>query len=103
MIDFYSMTIRAFKLPLEDRCEDYGQVAYYLGTLPEAPHAFLLDDHHLFQTGKPYPVCGNTADMLMHSRYGRHFKIVGEKQIHYGLFDCGPDASASAPEVAPGA
>lgn len=30
VIDFYSMTIRAFKLKLEDRCEDYGQIATYL-------------------------------------------------------------------------
>jgi arsenite methyltransferase len=26
---FYSITYRTFKLPLEDRCEDYGQVAFY--------------------------------------------------------------------------
>ena len=45
-INFYSMTIRAFKLPesLEDICEDYGQVAYYDGTIPEAPHTFVLDE-----------------------------------------------------------
>jgi hypothetical protein len=34
-IDFYSRTIRAFKLDsLEDSCEDYGQLATYLGTVP---------------------------------------------------------------------
>ena len=34
-IGFQSMTIRAFKLSsLEDICEDYGQVAVYLGTDP---------------------------------------------------------------------
>ena len=27
----------AFKLALEDRCEDYGQVATYLGTIEESP------------------------------------------------------------------
>jgi SAM-dependent methyltransferase len=49
-IQFYSMTIRAFKLSdsVEDICEDYGQVAYYNGTIPEAPHVFTLDDHHVF-------------------------------------------------------
>src|SRR5262245_46795878 len=64
MVDFYSMTVRAFKLDLEDRCEDYGQVAYYGGTLPEHPHQFALDDHHLFRAGQPMLVCGNTAAML---------------------------------------
>ncbi|MGH8562462.1 MAG: methyltransferase domain-containing protein, partial [Nevskiales bacterium] len=39
-IGFYSMTVRAFKLGLEDRCEDFGQVATYLGTLSEQPRAF---------------------------------------------------------------
>ena len=90
-IRFYSMTIRAFKLNLEDRCEDFGQVAYYFGTLPEHPHQFALDDHHLFKTGQPMLVCGNTADMISATRYARHFRIAGDKSVHYGLFDCAPD------------
>jgi len=88
MIGFYSMTIRAFKLELEDRCEDYGQVAYYLGSIPDHPHTFLLDDHHLFMTGQPMLVCSNTAAMLAQSRYGLHFKVIGDTSIHYGLFNC---------------
>ncbi len=96
MVNFYSMTIRAFKMPLEDRCEDYGQVAYYLGTIPEYPHAFMLDDHHLLKTGQPLVVCSNTASMLKDSRYGRHFKIVGDTNTHYGIFDCAPDAGAAS-------
>lgn len=87
---FQSLTHRVFKLPLEDKCEDYGQVAYYLGSIPESPHAFLLDDHHYFEAGRPMTVCGNTADMLAKSRYGRHFKVVGDKACHFGLFPCGP-------------
>lgn len=90
MIDFYSMTIRAFKVEVEDRCEDYGQVAYYLGTIPEAPHAFTLDDHHVFKTGMPMLVCSNTARMLQKTRYSKHFRVVGDESTHYGLFDCGP-------------
>ncbi|MEV6055833.1 methyltransferase domain-containing protein [Streptomyces sp. NPDC052107] len=31
---FTSRTVRAFKLPLEDRCEDYSQVAVYQGSTP---------------------------------------------------------------------
>ncbi|MDO9104833.1 MAG: methyltransferase domain-containing protein [Methylovulum sp.] len=90
MVKFRSVTVRAFKLPLEDRCEDYGQVACYLGSLPEHPHAFDLDDHHHFETGRPLRVCGNTADMLGATRYAGHFQILGEKATHFGLFDCTP-------------
>ncbi len=93
MIDFYSMTIRVFKLPLEDKCEDYGQVGYYLGTLPEFPHEFKLDDHHIFKKGHPFLVCGNTADMISKTRYQKHFKVIGTQEIHYGLFDCAPQNS----------
>jgi len=93
---FESITWRAFKLPLEDRCEDYGQVATYLGGLPDHPHRFVLDDHHLFERGKPLRVCGNTADMLGGSRYAAHFRIDGDKQHHYGLFDCSPNIPASS-------
>jgi SAM-dependent methyltransferase len=89
MIDFYSMTVRAFKLDtLEDICEDYGQAAMYLGTIPELPHQFILDDHHIFKTNKPMLVCGNTASMLQETRYGRHFKLSGDRSIHYGPFGC---------------
>jgi len=96
-IDFYSMTVRVFKLEgLEDRCEDYGQVGYYLGTIPEHPWSFALDDHHTFVTGKALLVCGNTAAMVSETRYGRHFRVVGDRSLHYGLFDCGVAESAGA-------
>jgi SAM-dependent methyltransferase len=93
---FYSATVRAFKLPLEDRCEDFGQVARYLGTIAEHPHEFALDDHHLFVAGKPMLVCGNTADMITATRYARHFTVDGDKSRHFGLFDCSPAASTGA-------
>ena len=90
MIDFYSMTIRIFKLAsLEDICEDYGQVARYLGTIPDQPGKFILDDHHAFITGKPELVCGNTASMLTETRYKNHFKVEGDRTTHYGPFACG--------------
>ena len=95
MIDFYSKTIRAFKLDLEDLCEDYGQVAYYQGTLPESPHQFLLDDHHVFKTGQPMLVCGNTAAMVGDTRYGRHFKVIGDRSTHFGPFDCAPSPGSA--------
>ncbi|OAI04358.1 methyltransferase domain-containing protein [Methylomonas methanica] len=90
MVQFDSVTVRAFKMPLEDRCEDFGQVAVYLGTIDQQPHSFDLDDHHHFETGRPLRVCGNTADMLACSRYGDHFHVLGDKSRHFGLFDCSP-------------
>lgn len=97
MIDFYSMTIRAFKLSnLEDICEDYGQVAYYLGSVSDQPHRFPLDDHHTFIAGKPMLVCGNTAAMVRDTRFGTHFKVKGDLSVHYGPFDCSPAAAKEA-------
>lgn len=91
MVEFYSMTVRAFKLhDLEDICEDYGQVAVYNGTLDGHPHWFDLDDHHRFLTGKPMLVCGNTASMLQNTRFAKHFRVSGDRSVHYGAFDCGP-------------
>jgi arsenite methyltransferase len=91
LVDFYSITVRAFKLDaLEDICEDYGQVATYLGTIPECPHRFELDDHHFFKTGKPMLVCGNTAAMVEETRFGKHFKVTGDRRTHFGPFPCGP-------------
>lgn len=37
LIEFYSMTVRAFKLELEDRCEDHGQIATYLEQFQKHP------------------------------------------------------------------
>jgi len=91
MVGFTSATVRAFKLAgLEDLCEDYGQVATYLGTVEEAPHRFVLDDHHAFVTGKPMLVCGNTAAMLQETRFGRHFRVQGDRSLHFGPFPCTP-------------
>lgn len=95
-IIFSSRTVRAFKLTLEDQCEDYGQVAVYLGTIPDEPHGFVLDDDHFFETGRPVLVCGNTADMLSHTRYAPYFRVMGNKEQHFGLFPCGPAVAAVA-------
>ena len=93
-VQFTSKTIRAFKLAaVEDRCEDYGQVAYYRGGLAEMPHRFFLDDHHVFERGRPTLVCGNTAAMVEETRYGRYFEVAGDRSMHYGLFDCAPTST----------
>lgn len=99
MIGFESLTVRAFKLDLEDRCEDYGQSATYRGDIPYHPHRFVLDDHHVFERDRPMLVCGNTAAMLADTRYAPHFEVTA-RRAHFGLFECGPTpvpgASAAA-------
>ena len=89
MIDFYSVTVRAFKVELEDICENYGHEACYNGTIPECPNSFILDDHHEFKTGIAVPVCGNTANMLSQTRFAKHFLVKGDFSTHYGVFKCG--------------
>eukprot|EP00466_Bigelowiella_natans_P018834 jgi/Bigna1/81221/fgenesh1_pg.78_\ len=75
--NFYSITYRCFKLSnMETLCEDYGQVAYYKGTLPNNPNSYMLDDHHVFETGKPMLVCGNTASMVSETWMKEHFEVV---------------------------
>ena len=60
---------------LEPRCEDYGQVATYLGGVPGAEAVLWLDDHHAFEVGRPERVCGNTADMLTRTRFAPFFRV----------------------------
>ena len=103
MIDFYSMTVRAFKLDFEDRCEDYGQVATYLGGIQEAPQAFVLDDHHTFEKNRPMLICGNTAMMLQKTRFAEFFKISGDMNQHFGLFDCAPAGTNTSVDNSVGA
>jgi len=98
MVRFTSRTLRAFKLELEDRCEDYGQVATYRGTIEGHPHRLQLDDHHTLETGRPVRVCGNTAAMLSETRYGAHVRVEGDRSVHFGLFDCGTGQGEPGPE-----
>lgn len=101
---FTSLTIRAFKLAsIEDRCEDFGQVAYYNGGIEESPHAFELDDHHLFEKGRPMLVCGNSAAMIQETRFGKYFTVTGDRSTHFGLFDCGDSTIATEGESTAGA
>lgn len=86
---FFSVTYRLLKLGgLEPRCEDYGQVATYRGGIPHHEALFSLDDHHLFEAGRPERVCGNTARMIGETRFAEFFDVSGEANVHYGRFDC---------------
>ena len=90
-LNFYSATYRLFKLDgLESACEDYGQAVVYRGTIPNHETRLLLDKHHNIETGKAFPVCGNTWRMLHDTRFAKHFDFVGDFSRHYGLFEgCG--------------
>lgn len=90
-IRFYSATYRLFKLPgLELACEDHGQSVVYRGTIPHHAHAFRLDKHHFIETGRQFPVCGNTWRMLHDTRFIRHFDFYGDFDRHFGIFPgCG--------------
>ena len=62
----------------------------YQGTVDQHPHAFMLDDHHVIEAGKVFPVCGNTWLMLEKSRFAEHFTFIGNFDTHYGIFEgCG--------------
>ncbi|UJP05645.1 MAG: methyltransferase domain-containing protein [Nitrosomonas sp.] len=90
-IRFFSATYRLFKLPgLELSCEDHGQAVVYRGTIPHHRHAFRLDKHHFIETGKQFPVCGNTWRMLHNTRFVEHFEFHGNFDQHFGIFPgCG--------------
>jgi arsenite methyltransferase len=104
-IDFYSATYRLFKLDgLEPDCEDYGQAVVYRGTVPRCARAFELDGHHRIETGKVFPVCGNTWRMLAETRFAPHFDFIGNFDTHYGIFDgCGKSLPFTTADKAPGA
>ena len=88
---FFSATYRLFNIDgLETACEDYGQAVIYDGSVEHAGDAFPLDAHHVIETGKVFPVCGNTYRMLKESRFADAFRFVGSWDTHYGIFEgCG--------------
>lgn len=90
---FYSATYRLFKIDsLETACEDYGQAVIYRGSIPDHADRFVLDSHHDIETGRIFPVCGNTWRMLRHTRFEAHFDFIGDFNRHYGLFvGCGSE------------
>ena len=94
---FTSVTMRAFKLPLDRGCEDYGQTATYLGTVAGYESAWRLDQAHGFELNRPTLVCRNTARMLSDTRLSAHFEVTEERQ-HFGSFDCGPAPQAASGE-----
>lgn len=90
-IKFFSATYRLFKIvQLENDCEDYGQAVIYKGSIPNQPERLVLDKHHDIETGRVFPVCGNTWRMLADTRLSPHFEFIGNFDKHFGLFEgCG--------------
>lgn len=99
---FFSATYRLFKLAaLESACEDFGQAVIYKGSIPEHAGRFVFDKHHDMQTGKVFPVCGNTWHMLQGTRLAPHFSFIGNFDTHYGIFDgCGSSLPFDGPQGA---
>jgi SAM-dependent methyltransferase len=100
---FYSATYRLFKLDaLEDACENYGQSVIYRGTIAQHAGRFVLDKHHDIETGRVFPVCGNTWRMLHDTRFATHFDFIGDFSHHQGLFEgCGGDGGLPFTTPAP--
>lgn len=99
---FFSATYRLFRIDaLENACEDHGQAVVYRGTIPGAETRFVLDAHHDIETGRVFPVCGNTWRMLHETRFRPHFDFIGDFSRHFGLFPgCGgaiPFTAAQTP------
>jgi arsenite methyltransferase len=91
-IKFNSVSIKAFKIPeLEDRCEDYGQEAKYLGTLgPGLEKEFQFDCSHTFLTGQKLRICLNFGLVLTKCPlYSKHFEV-DPPRLHVGLFEVAP-------------
>ncbi len=88
---FYSATWRLMKINgLEPACEDYGQAVRYRGTIEHHPHRFMLDKHHIMETGRIFPLCGNSWRMLKESRFAPHFEFFDGDGTHFGIFPgCG--------------
>ena len=62
----------------------------YRGTIASHADRFVLDKHHDIETGRVFPVCGNTWRMLHDTRFQSHFDFIGDFSRHFGLFEgCG--------------
>lgn len=106
-INFYSATYRLFKIAgLESACEDYGQAVVYKGGIANSEQVFVLDNHHILEQGRHFPVCGNTYRILRESRFRDYFEFYGSWDSHFGIFKgCGtvmPFGESNASEAGEG-
>lgn len=81
-IGLCTKTIRTFKLSsLEDRLEDFGQEATYLGTIGGQESVFVLDEDHVFVPGRPVHVSGTSSPKLIPSPS----PLVDPSPVHFVL------------------
>ena len=60
----------------------------FQGSIKGHEHAYQLDDHHTFVTGKPMLVCGNTAAMVGEegiSWLSKHFQVITPQECYMSL------------------
>lgn len=75
---------------LELDFEDYGQAVIYKGAIENCTHALPLDGHHVIETGKVFPVWGNTWHIITQTRFAPHFEFIGNFDKYYDIFEgCG--------------
>lgn len=85
-LKLFHKTLNSFKIStMEDCSEDYGQVAIYKGTAQAQPNSFFLNTKTEFPVNHPVRVSGNTAEILLKSRFGQHFDVT-QKSNHRGTF-----------------
>lgn len=85
-VNFYSVTIRAFKAPqLEDRRENYGQICTFVPEQQSSETAFTFDIDNTFTAQVACPIDANTATILEEARFKSSFKVT-PRASHRGLF-----------------
>ena len=85
-IQFYSITIKAYKFKKSKECEYRGQYATYKGPFSHVSD----DDGHAYPIGIPVEVCTDTAWKLSNPPYKGMF-IVSDSQNSDAGKSCGPE------------
>ncbi len=87
-INFYSVSVRAFKHNKSDKCVYEGQKAVYCG-----PFKVIIDDEgHVFPRNEEVEVCSDTASKLSRPPYKMFFNII-EPDDKTGNSCCTPGAN----------
>ena len=67
-----------------------------MGTIPGSEWTYVFDEYFQFEKGRPVLVDGNTAAMLSQTWLAKHFRIQGNRDVHYGAFAMPPKRTPSA-------
>jgi len=86
-IQFCSATYRLFKVSDQElTIEDYGLQASYLGSVATHPDSIAFGRDLRFEKGATVPISGNLARIMLASRFGDDFRIIGDFSEHLGSF-----------------